>query len=65
MQGWRMVEIDDGLNLLELPDVKENQVQLLNRADFNDENDWPNQCKWFMNNLEKFSKFFRPKIKSM
>jgi len=58
-------KIDDGLNWRELPDAKESQVQLLNRANFNDKDDWPNQHKWFMDNLEKFSKYFRPKIKEL
>jgi hypothetical protein len=34
-------------------------------ADFMEKNDWPNQFAWFKENLEKFDKFFRVKLKEL
>jgi hypothetical protein len=34
-------------------------------ADFMEKNDWTNQFVWFKENLEKFDKYFRPKIKEL
>lgn len=42
---------------------KSNSIKLTNSADFFDKNDWENQFKWFKTYLEKFYKFFVPKIK--
>ncbi len=34
-------------------------------TDPTDEFDWPNQQKWFADNLEKFDKVFRPRVKAL
>lgn len=34
-------------------------------ADFMERNDWNNQYAWFKENLEKFDRYFRPKIKEL
>ncbi len=59
------LEIDANLNWRPLPEAKESQVQLTHNANFNDKNDWANQHQWFKNYLEKFTKYFKPKIKEL
>ncbi len=34
-------------------------------ADFMERNDWPNQFTWYKENLEKFDRYFRPRIKEL
>jgi hypothetical protein len=34
-------------------------------ADFMERNDWTNQYAWFKENLEKFDRYFRPRIKEL
>lgn len=34
-------------------------------ADFTEKEDWPNQFTWFKENLEKFDRYFRPKINEL
>jgi hypothetical protein len=50
---WNRMDgkVNSGVSL-----VKEN-IDVTNRAD------WENQFTWFIDNLEKFDAFFRPKIK--
>jgi hypothetical protein len=31
-------------------------------GDFADKNDWDNQFLWFRDNLERFTKYFKPKV---
>jgi len=38
---------------------------LKKEANVSDKSDWENQHQWFMETLEKFDKFFRPKIKKL
>jgi len=40
-------------------------VTLKTYADFMERNDWPNQFAWFKENLEKFDRYFRPKIREL
>jgi hypothetical protein len=40
-------------------------VSLKSFADFTERNDWTNQFAWFKENLEKFDKFFRPKVRQL
>ena len=40
-------------------------VSLKAFADFTERNDWTNQFAWFKENLEKFDKFFRPKVRQL
>ena len=58
-------QIDNNLIWDELPDKKVSWVYLKKSANVSDKNDWINQHKWFMETLEKFDKFFRPKIKQL
>ncbi len=37
-------------------------VILKSNADFSNKNDWSNQFSWFKDNLEKFMKYFKPKL---
>jgi hypothetical protein len=37
-------------------------VMLKSSADFSNKNDWKNQFLWFKDNLEKYTKYFKPKI---
>jgi hypothetical protein len=37
-------------------------VTLKANGDFSNKNEWTNQFKWFKDNLEKFIKYFKPKI---
>jgi len=56
-----------GENLIwdEIPDKKVSWVYIKKDANVSDKSDWPNQHKWLMETLEKFDKFFRPKIKQI
>lgn len=58
-------EIEEGLIWEELPDNKLSWAYLKKDANVNDKSDWSNQHQWFLENLEKFDKFFRPKIKQL
>jgi hypothetical protein len=49
----------------EIPDKKVSWVYLKKEANVSDKSDWKNQHQWFMETLEKFDKFFRPKIKKL
>lgn len=40
-------------------------VTLKTNGDFTNKSEWPAQFAWFKENLEKFDKFFRPKIKDI
>ncbi|MGQ8336276.1 DUF4268 domain-containing protein [Sunxiuqinia sp. A32] len=58
-------EIDENVIWDELPDNKLSWVYLKRDANVSDKSDWKNQHQWFMDNIEKFDKFFRPKIKQL
>lgn len=55
----------DNLIWEELPDAKVSIVNLRKDADVTDRNLWKVQHEWFMDNLEKLDKYFRPKIKEL
>ncbi len=40
-------------------------VYLKTQGDFTNKSDWLNQFEWFKANLEKFAKFFKPKVKDL
>ena len=44
---------------------KSSTIILKTEGDFTKEMDWPNQHAWFKENLEKFSKFFKPLVKKV
>lgn len=41
---------------------KMSAVMLKAPGDFADKNDWDNQFQWFKDNLERFTKYFKPKV---
>jgi len=49
----------------EIPDKKVSWAYLKKEANVRDKSDWANQHQWFMETLEKFDKFFRPKVKNL
>ncbi len=40
-------------------------VTLKTYADYTEKNDWPNQFAWFKENLEKFDRYFRARVKDL
>lgn len=57
--------INDRVVWDEMPDKKMSLINVKKTADIKDRMDWPNQHQWFLETLEKFDKFFRPKIKQI
>lgn len=55
-------EISTTIQWDRLDDKKMCVVHISTSADFTDKNDWNNQCTWFKENLEKFTRFFKPII---
>lgn len=41
---------------------KMSAVMLKSSADFSNKNDWTQQFAWFKDNLERYTKYFKPKI---
>ena len=37
-------------------------VMLKSSSDFSNKNDWAKQFAWFKDNLERYTKYFKPKI---
>lgn len=58
-------QIGEDLIWAELPDKKISWVYIKKDANVSDKDDWNNQHKWLIETLEKFDKFFRPKIKQI
>lgn len=59
-------EFGEELEWEEKPDHEESHILLQDReTDPTNETDWPNQQKWFADNLEKFDKVFRPRVKAL
>lgn len=59
-------EFGEELEWEEKPDHEESHIVLQDReTDPTNETDWPNQQKWFVDNLEKFDKVFRPRVKAL
>lgn len=58
-------EISDNLEWLRLDEKKVSLVSLSEKFDFLDSSTHSNQFAWFLEYVNKFSKFFRPKIKGL
>ncbi len=58
-------KIDPGLIWDEMPDKKVSMIYFKKEAKVNQKPDWKNQHQWFMDTLEKFDRFFRPRIKEL
>ena len=62
------IESEMGTNLewRELPDNTKSEIILFkNNVNLSDEKDWNGQHKWFKENIEKFDKIFRKRIKKL
>jgi hypothetical protein len=58
--------LGDKLEWRELPDNTKSEISLSkNGVDTKNEPDWVNQHKWFKENIEKFDKIFRKRIKKL
>jgi len=60
-----LVEVNKDLIWYKLLANVRSAVTLKTYADFTEKNDWTNQFAWFKDNLERFDKYFRPKIKQL
>jgi hypothetical protein len=60
-----LVEVNQDLKWYKIQAKVGCTVTLKAYADFMEKNDWANQFAWFKENLEKFDKFFRTKIKEL
>jgi len=58
-----LVDINPDLMWDKMEGRKMSCVILKTSGDFTKRSDWPNQHAWFKDNLEKFTKFFRPLVK--
>ena len=59
-------EFGEALEWEEKPDHEESHILLQDReTDPTNETDWSDQQKWFADNLEKFDKVFRPRVKAL
>lgn len=60
-----LVEVNQDLRWYKVHSKAGCTITLKAYADFMEKNDWTNQFAWFKENLEKFDKFFRTKIKEL
>lgn len=60
-----LVEINPDLMWDKMEGRKMSCVLLKTSGDFTKRSDWPNQHAWFKDNLEKFTKFFKPLVKKV
>ncbi len=60
-----LVDINSDLLWDKMEGRKMSSVILKTSGDFTKRSDWPNQHAWFKDNLEKFTKFFRPLVKNV
>ena len=60
-----LTQIDPNLLWDKLEGKKSSTIILKAEGDFTKEKDWPNQHAWFKENLEKFSRFFKPLVKKV
>jgi len=60
-----LVEINPDLRWYKVQANAGSSVTLKTYADFMEKSDWPNQFAWFKENIEKFDKFFRTRIKRL
>jgi hypothetical protein len=58
-------EIDKNLIWNRMEDRIASCISLIRNVNISDRSDWENQFNWFMDKLEKFDTFFRPKIKDL
>lgn len=58
-------ELNENIIWAELPDVKVCSIYIKKEVDVSDRADWNNQQEWFKVNIEKFIKFFGPKVKEL
>ena len=60
-----LTQINPNLLWDKLEGKKSSTIILKAEGDFTKEKDWPNQHAWFKENLEKFSRFFKPLVKKV
>jgi hypothetical protein len=60
-----LIEVNHDLRWYKIHSQAGCTITLKTYADFMEKNDWTNQFAWFKENLEKFDKFFRTKIKEL
>jgi hypothetical protein len=60
-----LIEISRALEWNRMEGRKMTAVTLKTDGDFADKKDWERQFEWFKNNLEKFTKFFKPLLKEI
>jgi hypothetical protein len=58
-------EFGSGINWFRNDDKNSSQILITCDADYTDKEDWGNQFMWFKENLEKFTKFFKPEIEKL
>jgi len=57
-----LTEVNKDLVWDKMDGRKMSAVMLKATGDFADKNDWDNQFQWFKDNLERFTKYFKPKV---
>jgi hypothetical protein len=57
-----LAEVNKDLIWDKMDGRKMSAATLKTKGDFTDKNDWPNQFKWYKDNLERFTKYFKPII---
>ncbi len=57
-----LIEINKDLVWDKMDVRKMSAVMLKAPGDFTDKNDWDSQFQWFKDNLERFTKYFKPKV---
>ena len=60
-----LVEINPDIRWYKVQANAGSSVTLKTYSDFMEKSDWPNQFAWFKENIEKFDKFFRTRIKQL
>lgn len=58
-----LVEINPDIRWYKVQANSGSSVTLKTYADFMEKSDWPNQFAWFKENIEKFDKFFRTRLR--
>ncbi|HPW36829.1 MAG TPA: DUF4268 domain-containing protein [Syntrophorhabdus sp.] len=58
-------KVDPGLIWDEMPEKKVSMIYIKKEANVTQKSDWKNQHQWYMETLEKFDRFFRPRIKQL
>jgi hypothetical protein len=60
-----LIKISNDLTWDKMEDKKMSSVSLKIKSDFTDKNEWQGQFKWFKDNLENFTNYFKPKLKNL